>query len=163
MPVVFGNDTACWVQIADDGMGHVSVLAEGGAAESFLGNGCEPSALYVTRDNVVTWRALDPGAPFPLVEANSFCSLTLTPHHLYAYHQYSHPANTADARPQFQSVLMRSDDGRAWKAADAEIGAFDYFGVQMLPERDDDMLIANVNYLNGDEGGTVLWRSSDAG
>lgn len=160
MQVSLGDDIACWVQIADDGMGHVSVLVEGGSAETVFGNGCDLSMLYLSRDNGATWRALDPGAPFPLVEVHSLCSLSLTPHHLYAYHYYSY---TANGTPRFQSFLTRSDDGRAWTAADADIGAFDYFGVQFVPERADDTLIANVRYQNGDKYGTVLWRSSDAG
>lgn len=160
MPVFFGNDTACLVQIADDGMGHVSVLVESGSAETFLGRGCELTALYLSRDNGATWRMLDPGAPFPLVEANSLCSLTITPRHLYAYHSYSYKTN---AGMQSQSVLMRSEDGRTWKAADADIGAFDYFGVQIVTDRGDDTLIAKVTHQHGDQYSTVLWRSSDAG
>lgn len=163
LPLVFGNDTVCLVQIADDGMGHVSVLVESGAAEGFMGNGCEPSALYLSRDNGASWRALDPGAPFLLVETQSLCSLILTPHHLYAYHRDSHTTNAATPTPLFQSILLRSDDGRTWTAADASIGAANYFGVQIVPERDDDTLIATVRYQHGDKYGTALWRSSDAG
>lgn len=162
MPVLFSNDTGCWVQVADDGLGHVSVLVEGGSTESFIGRGCELSALYLSRDNGATWNTLDPGAPFPLVEPNSLCSLTLTPHHLYAFHYYSFQSDSA-THVQQQAFLMRSDDGRTWTAADADIGAFNYFGVQFVPERDDDTLLANVSYQSGDEAGTTLWRSSDAG
>ncbi len=161
MPLLFGKDTACWVQVADDGMGHLSVLAESGAVDTF-GNGCQISALYLSRDNGATWGALDPHAPFAHVEPNSLCVLTITPHHFYAYHYFSY-SYTANSDAQFQALLMRSDDGRTWTRADAYIGANNYFDVQIVPERDDDVLLANVRHQNGDEYSTVLWRSEDAG